>query len=87
MEAFTPENSIKGWAERAIIIMDQEAQGLFSLGKFPNQLPGLLRNPDLIGVGGDTRKMNLTGTQFDEEEDVECLKKGCFYCEKSHARI
>jgi len=77
VEAFGLENRIKGWAERAIMVMDQEAQGLFSLGKFPNQLPGLLRNPGLIGIGGDAREMNLAGTQFDEEEHVECLKKGC----------
>ena len=51
--------------------MDQETQGLFSVGKFPNQLPGLLSNPDLIGIGGDTSKMNLARTQFDEEEHVE----------------
>ena len=82
MEAFTPENSIKGWAERAIMIMDQEAQGLFSLGKFPNQLPGLLRNPDLIGVGGDTRKMNLARTQFDEEEYIDGLEPDSFDSEK-----
>ena len=82
MKAFRLENRIKSLAERAIIIMDQEAQGLFSLRKFPNQLPGLLSNPDLIGIGGDTGKMNATRSQFDEEEHIECLKKGCFYCEK-----
>ena len=32
VEAFGLENRIKGWAERAIIVMDQEAQGLFSVG-------------------------------------------------------
>jgi len=46
VEAFGLENRIKSWAKRTIIIMDQEPQGLFSVGKFPNQLPGLLRNPD-----------------------------------------
>lgn len=56
MEAFGLENRIKGWVKRAVIVMDQELQWFFSVGKIPNQLPGLLRNPNLIGVGGDTRK-------------------------------
>ena len=59
MEAFGLENRIKSWAKRAVIVMDQEPQWLFPVGKFPNQLPGLLSNPDLIGMGGDTSKMNL----------------------------
>ena len=63
MEAFTPENSIKGWAERAIIIMDQEAQGLFSVGEFPNQLPGLLRNP--VGFKYSIRRDSWALTQKD----------------------
>ena len=62
--------------------MDQEAQGLFSVGKFPNQLPGLLRNPDLIGVGGDTSKMDAARAQFNEEKHVHGLKKDSFHCEK-----
>jgi hypothetical protein len=82
MKAFTPENSIKGWAKRAVIVIDQELKGLFSVGKLPNQLPGLLRNPDLIGVGGDTGKMNLARTQFDEKEHVDGLKPDGFHCEK-----
>lgn len=82
MEAFGLENRIKGWAKRAVIVMDQEAQGLFSVGKFPNQLPGLLRNPDLIGVGGDTSKMDTARAQFNEEKHVHGLKKDSFHCEK-----
>ena len=58
VEAFGLKNRIKGWAKRAVIVMDQEPQWLFSVGKFPNQLTGLLRNPDLIGVGGNTSKMD-----------------------------
>ena len=82
MEAFGLENRIKGWAERAVIVMDQEPQGLFSVGKFPNQLPGLLRNPDLIGVGGDTSKMDAARPQFNEEKHVYGLKKDSFHCEE-----
>ena len=82
VEAFRLENGIKSLAKRAIIIMDQEAQGLFSLGKLPNQLPGLLRHPDLIGIGGDTGEMDAASTQFDEEEHVNGLQQDGFYCEK-----
>ena len=82
MEAFGLKNRIKGWAKRAVIVMDQEPQWLFSVGKFPNQLPGLLRNPDLIGVGGNTRKMDAARPQFNEEKHVYSLKKDSFHCEE-----
>jgi len=82
VEAFGFENSIKSLAERAIIVMDQEAQGLLSVRKIPNQLPGLLSNPGLIGIGGDTSKMNLARTQFDEKEHIECLKKHSVHSEE-----
>jgi len=62
--------------------MDQEAQWLFSVGKFPNQLPGLLRNPDLIGVGSDTSKMDVARPQFNEEKHVFGLKKDSFHSEE-----
>ncbi len=74
VDAFGLKNRIKGWAERAVIVMDQEAQGLFSVGKFPNQLPGLLSNPDLIGFDGDTSKMDAARPQFNEEKHVYGLK-------------
>ena len=82
MEAFGLENVIKSLAKRAIIIMDQEAQGLFSLGKLPNQLPGLLSDPDLIGIGCDTGEMDAARTQLDEEEHVNGPQQDGFYCEK-----
>jgi hypothetical protein len=82
VEAFGLENRIKGWAKRAAIVMDQEPQWLFSVGKFPNQLPGLLRDPDLIGVGGDTSKMDAARPQFNEEKHVYGLKKDSFHCEE-----
>jgi hypothetical protein len=56
LQAFRLENSIKCLAETAVIVMDQEPQGLFSIGKFPNQMPGLLSNPKLIRVSRDTGK-------------------------------
>jgi len=82
VEAFGLENGIKSLAEGAIIVMDQEAQGLFSLGKLPNQLPGLLSDPDLMGVGGDTGEMNLARAQLDEEEHVNGLQPDGFHSEK-----
>jgi hypothetical protein len=82
VEAFGLKNRIKGWAKRAVIVMDQEPQWLFSVGKFPNQLPSLLRNPDLIGVVGDTSKMDTARTQFNEEKHVYGLKKDSFHCEE-----
>ena len=82
VEAFGLENSIKSLAEGAIIVMDQETQGPFSLGKLPNQLPGLLSDPDLIGVGDDTGEMNLARAQLDEKEHVNGLQPDGFHSEK-----
>lgn len=82
MKAFRPENSIKRWAERTVIVMDQEPERLFSTRKFPNQLAGLFSHPDLIGIGDDTSKMNLARAQFDEEKHVNGLQQDGFYGEK-----
>jgi hypothetical protein len=41
-----------------------------------------LGNPNLIGIGGDTRKMDAARTQFDEEEHIDGLKQDGFYGEK-----
>jgi hypothetical protein len=82
MQAFRLENSIKSLAETAVIVMDQKPQGLISVGKITYQLPGLLRNPDLIRVGGDTSKMDTQRTQFNEEKYVDCLKPDGYHGEK-----
>ena len=62
--------------------MDQETQELFSLGKLPNRLAGLLSYPNLIGVSSDTSKMNLARTQLNEEEHIVSLKENGFHCEE-----
>jgi len=41
-------------------------------------LPGLLGDPDLVGIGGDARNMNLTRSQLDEEEYIDGLKPDGF---------
>ena len=82
VETFGLENSIKSRAKRAIMVMDQEAQRLFSLGKRPNQLSSLLSDPNLIGMGGDTSEMNLARAQFDEEEHVDGLQPDGFHGKK-----
>ena len=62
MKAFRLEHSIKGQAERAVIIMDQEPKRCITIGKLPDQLPGLLSNPELIWVGSDSGKVNTART-------------------------
>lgn len=61
-------------ASTAVVIMDQEPKRSITIGKFPDQLPGLLSNPELIGIGGDSGKVNTARVQFDEEEHVDGLK-------------
>ena len=82
MKAFRLEDCIKGQAERAIVIMDQEPKRCISIGKFPDQLPGLLSNPELIGIGDDSGKVNTARAQFDEEEHVDGLKQDSFHGEE-----
>jgi len=75
------EDSIKGFAERAVIIVDQETKGVSFIGQTPNQLACFLSDPDLMGVGCDAGKMDAARTQFDEEEHIDGLKPDGFYCE------
>ena len=82
LQVFRLENSSKCSAETAVIVIDQEPQGLFSIGKFPNQMPGLLSNPKLIRVSRDTGKMDTPRTQFDEEEHIDSLRPDSFDGEK-----
>ena len=62
MKAFGNEDSLKGFAERAVIVVDQETKGAAFIGQIPNQLACLLSNPELMGMGGDAREMDAART-------------------------
>ena len=82
MKAFGLENSIKGLAERAVIVVDQETQGRFPVIEFPHQLSGLLGDPDFVGIGCDTGKMYAPRAQLDEKQHIDSLKPDGFDGEK-----
>jgi hypothetical protein len=58
--AFGNENSIKGVAERAVIVVDQETKGVSFIRKIPNQLTCLLSSPVQMGMGSDASEMDTT---------------------------
>ena len=77
-KAFTLKHVIKGFTELAIMVMDQEVEGFFSVIEFPHHLSGLLGNPGFVWIGSDACKMHLARTQFDEEKHVKGLQSDGF---------
>ena len=71
MEPLGLKNNIKGLGEFSIIVMDQETKRKILLAKFPNQLSGLLSDPDLVGVGSDPGKVDASGAQFYKEQHID----------------
>jgi hypothetical protein len=65
--------------------MNEEAHWCASLVQLPGDLPGLLSNLCMIGVGGATGEMDTPRAEFDEKEPIQRLKVKCFNGEKSHA--
>lgn len=48
----------------------------------PKLTDGLLSDPDLVGIGGDSSNSYLTKTQFDEEKHIDGLKPNGFHREE-----
>ena len=71
--AFASEDGVEIIGELAVIVADQESQGEITSVEFPNNLSGLLGDPELIGIGGDASQMHLARAQFDEEEHIDGL--------------
>jgi len=78
VKGFTLKDDVKGTGELAIIVVDQETEGGFSGIKLPNQLSGLLGDPDIIGVVRNAGEMHSAGAEFDEEEHIEGLQADGF---------
>ena len=67
LKTLSDKDRIEGSGKLAVILMDQEAQTRRFGFKFPYQLSGLLRDPDLVGLGREPGEMNTSGAQFNEE--------------------
>jgi len=50
-----------------------------SIVQFPDPLACLLGDPDCIGVGCATCQINASGTQLDEEQDLDGLQTDGFH--------
>ena len=62
MEPLGLKDNIKRLGEFSVIVMDQETKRKILLAKFPNQLSGLLSDPNLVGVGSDPSKVDASGS-------------------------
>ncbi len=67
-DAFAAEDLVKGGAELAVPVMEQEARPLEDAGEA--EVAGLLRNPGAGRVGRAAGDMDATASELDEEEDV-----------------
>jgi hypothetical protein len=66
------EDGVESGSEFAIIVVDQETQGGIPVIELPNQLSGLLGDPELVRVGSDASQIHPACPQFDEEEHKVC---------------
>lgn len=78
LQAFRLEEGVKGFAELAVIVVDQETKGGFSVFEFPYQLSGWLAGPHFIWISRHASQMHPACTQFDEEEHLQGLQPDGF---------
>ena len=64
---------IEGPGERAVAVADQEPDGGGLLSKRDGQVASLLGDPGAGGVGGDTREMDSSVVQLDEERHLQAV--------------
>jgi hypothetical protein len=81
MEALADEDSIESIRELAIVVADQEPQGM-GFVEVPQDLSGLLCNPGLGGVGGDASQVDATSSDLDEEEHIQSFLPYRFHCKE-----
>jgi hypothetical protein len=65
---------IEGSGELALAVAEQEPQAGFLI-KRAKEIPGLLSDPCAGGVGGDTREVDSSGVQLDEEQHIQPLQE------------
>ncbi len=82
VDAFRLEDCIENVCELLIPIVDQEAKGGFAFLEFPNELSGLLVDPNIVGIGSDAGQVHTSCAQVDEEQDVQRLQPERFYGEE-----
>lgn len=68
--AFTLNNGIKGGGELGVAVADQIGDRFASVGQAGDEVAGLLLGPRTGGVAGDSGKVNLPGSDVNEEENV-----------------
>jgi hypothetical protein len=81
-QAFASEDGIERGSEFAVVVVDQDTQGRFPVIELPNQLSGLLSDPDLVRIGSDVSQVHPACPQFDEEEHIQGLQPDCLHGEE-----
>ena len=82
MQAFSLEEGVKGFAELAVIVVDQETCQSFLFIKLSYHLPGLLSYSESIWICSDASQVDTARGQFDEKEHIQGLQPDRFYGKK-----
>jgi hypothetical protein len=78
MVALADEDGIECIRELAIVVSDQEPQGM-GFVEVPQDLSGLLCDPCLGGVGGNASQVDATSSDLDEEEHIQSFQTDRFH--------
>lgn len=78
VDALADEDGIESIRELAIVVADQEPQGMGFI-EVPQDLSGLLCDPCLGGVGGDASQVHATRSNLNEEEHIQSFQPDRFH--------
>ena len=70
-DAFGAEGLIEAGRELSVAIPDQKFDRVCTLGEFIGQVSGLLNDPDTSRIRRHTCHDDLSGVEFDEEQDIK----------------
>ena len=87
LDAFACEDRIEAARELGVAVADQEAKTRWLLLEPPGELTSLLGDPGASRFGGAASEMDAATAHFDEEENIEALKRDCLDVKKSTASM
>ena len=82
VDALADEDGIESIRVLAIVVADQEPQRGLGIVEVPQDLPCLLCDPGLGGVGGDASQMDATSSDLDEEKHIQSFQPDRFHCKE-----
>jgi len=79
MAALADEDGIESIRVLAIVVTDQEPQGRMGFVEVPQDMPGLLCDSGLGGVGSDASQVDATSSDLDEEQHIQGFQPDRFH--------